>query len=192
LYRANSARYRQIDEFAEALFKCKPADRWINSQFYPMILKTYLSTSNTTMVNQFTISLFSLFCLDFVKGQFRPISSNWQICRGLFYIKTSWQVDTFTSLHNDLGDVSLRQIYGEPVHHLPFSSVLSWLCIGPIPQGIVKLTNLITLWLNNNQLTGQLIYVFTQWSLRRISTSKKTMVNQFTISLFLLFCLDFV
>ncbi len=41
LYRANSARNRQIDEFAVACFESKPADRSVNALFNPMILKAY-------------------------------------------------------------------------------------------------------------------------------------------------------
>ncbi len=88
-------------------------------------------------------------------------------------MQTSWQVDKFTILPNDLEDVSLYVKYdhGEPVHHLPFLAVLSWLCKGPIPPDIVKLTNLQRLVLYQNQLTGRYIHKFTQWSRRCISTS---------------------
>jgi hypothetical protein len=43
LYRTNSNRNRQIDEFADACFKWEPADRSVNVQFCPMILKAYLN-----------------------------------------------------------------------------------------------------------------------------------------------------
>jgi hypothetical protein len=49
-----------------------------------------------------------------------------------------------------------------PVHHLPFFAVLPWLCIGPIPPEIVKLTNLQLLILSKNQLTGQYFHNFIQ------------------------------
>jgi hypothetical protein len=65
LYRANSARNRQIDEFAAASFRNKQADRSIYSQCYPMIVRVYRFVVQDR-VNQFTISLFLLLCFDFV------------------------------------------------------------------------------------------------------------------------------
>ncbi len=63
LYRANSARNRQIDEFAADLFISQPADRSINSQILSNDLEGVSLNQIKSLVNQFTISLLSLFFL---------------------------------------------------------------------------------------------------------------------------------
>ncbi len=102
LYRADSARNRQIDEFAAASFTWKPSDRWINSQFY---LHLWWTSSPSPF--------FSLVC--------------------------SWL----------------------------------FLCTGPIPPEIAKLTNLRSLSLQENQLTGQYFHNSSLWSWTRIAASKR-------------------
>ena len=41
------------------------------------------------------------------------------------------------------------------VHPAPFFTLLTWLCIGPIPSGIAKMINLQQLNLSSNNFTGQ-------------------------------------
>ncbi len=130
---------------------------------------------------------------------------------------------------------------------ISFFTVLSWLCIGPIPPEIIKLTKLEILYADNNQLTGWYFHNFTsnkilvqwfiihcfhsfvltlyrtdsarncristfagpwftkqhadrsinshhyiKWSVSRISTSNKTVMNQFFISFCSLFFLSWL
>ncbi len=124
LHRANSARNLQIEELAGAWLKPRQADRSINSQFHPMILK-FISTSNRAdstrnrQINEFGVS------------------------------------QTFLQLSNRSISSQFYPMILKPVHHLPFFAALSWLCIGPIPPEIVKLTKLRDLRLFRNKLTGR-------------------------------------